>query len=70
MRMKMTTMENDTLVPSLELFLATHRLFKGAMMTDLHVVLAVVVRNWRQNVTPVQLFCPALMLRYSVLKDM
>ena len=63
MRMKMTTMENDTLVPSLELFLATHRLFEGAMMTDLHVVLAVAVRNWRQNVTPVQLFCPALMLR-------
>ena len=60
----MTTMDNDTSVPSLQLFLATYRLLKSSVMTNLHVVLAVAVRNRRQNVTPVQLFRPA-----SVLKD-
>ena len=65
-RMRMTKMDNDTSVPSLQLFLATYRLLKSSVMANLHVTLAVVVSNRRQNVTPVQLFRPALMLRYCV----
>ena len=62
----MTTMDNDTLVPSLQFFNATHRLLKSPMVANLHVVLTVAVRNRRQNVTPVQIFRPTLMLRLCV----
>ena len=59
-RMSMITLDNDTLVPSLQLLLASYRLLKCAMVADLHVALAVAVSNRRQNVAAVQLFRPDL----------
>ena len=46
------------MVPTLHLFLAMYRLFKSAMVADLHVELAVVVLDRGQNVAPVQIFRP------------
>ena len=59
-RMSMITLDSDTLVPSLQLLLASYRLLKSAMVADLHVAVAVAVSNRRQNVAAVQLFRPDL----------
>ena len=49
------------MVPLLQLSLATDRLLKGAMMSDLHVELAVLVLDRGQDVAAVQLFGPGLL---------
>ena len=49
------------MVPLLQLLLATDRLLKGAMMSDLHVELAVVVLDRGQDVAAVQLFGPGFL---------
>ena len=54
-------MENGTLVPSLQLLLASNRLLKGAVVADLHVELAVAVTDRWQNVAAVQIFRPDFM---------
>ena len=46
------------MVPTLHLFLAMYRLFKSTMVADLHVELAVIVLDRRQNVAAVQIFRP------------
>ena len=49
------------MVPLLQLLFATDRLLKGAMMSDLHVELAVVVLDRGRDVAAVQLFGPGLL---------
>ena len=59
-RMSMITLDNDTLVPFLQMLLVSYRLLKSAVVADLHVAVAVAVSNRRQNVAAVQLFRPNL----------
>ena len=54
-------METGTLVPALQLLLASDRLLKGAVVADLHVELTVAVSDRRQNVAAVQIFRPDFM---------
>ena len=54
-------LETGTVVPPLQLLLASDRLLKGAVVADLHVELTVAVSDRRQNVAAVQVFRPDFM---------